>query len=112
MARVVVLDDQRRIRTLLCRILERMGHQVEEASEGEAALALLEAGSVDLLITDFDMPGMTGADVIERARAVLPDLPILLASGRETNASAGASAFLHKPFGVPEVVEAVEALLS
>nr|WP_244541321.1 response regulator [Rhizobium tibeticum] len=63
-------------------MLEDLGHVVTEANSGAAALALLEAGNVfDLMITDYSMPGMNGAELGQAARNLVPDLPILVASG-------------------------------
>ena len=63
-------------------MLEDLGHKVIEANSGERALEILGSdGAVDLLITDYSMPRMTGAQLAKLARAVRPDLPILLATG-------------------------------
>jgi CheY-like chemotaxis protein len=63
-------------------MLEDLGHDVLEAHSGKQALDYLRDGrSIDLLITDFAMPGMTGAQLIETVRGLRPDLPILLATG-------------------------------
>ncbi len=63
-------------------MLSDLGHDVVEAHSGKEALALIDGGSIfDLLITDYSMPGMTGAELAKAVRERLPDLPILLASG-------------------------------
>ena len=63
-------------------MLDDQGHRVTMAYSGREALKLLRSGEAfDLLITDQDMPGMTGAEPIETVRAERPDLPIVLATG-------------------------------
>ena len=63
-------------------MLEDLGHEVIEANSGAAALEALQANTgVDLMITDFAMPGMTGAQLAIETRRLKPSLPILLATG-------------------------------
>ena len=63
-------------------MLEDLGHEVIEANSGHSALELLRTeDGVDLMITDFSMPGMTGAQLAEEVRRMRPGLPILLATG-------------------------------
>jgi CheY-like chemotaxis protein len=63
-------------------MLEDLGHQVIEANSGERALDILRDGrSIDLLITDYSMPRMNGAQLAQAAREVRPELLILLATG-------------------------------
>ena len=80
--RVLVVDDDALIAMSSVDMLEDLGHIVTEANSGIAALALLEAGNeFDLMITDYSMPGMNGAELGRAARKLLPKLPILVASG-------------------------------
>ena len=63
-------------------ILEDMGHACLEATSGATALSILkEDSNIDILITDHAMPNMTGMELIEVARQVRPNLPVILASG-------------------------------
>src|SRR5438034_7020226 len=62
--RVLVVDDEARVRSLLCDMLAAWGCQAVEAASGETALALLEQGEYDLMLTDFLMPGRSGIDLI------------------------------------------------
>jgi CheY-like chemotaxis protein len=63
-------------------MLEDLGHVAVEASSGEKALKILASGTpVDLVMTDYAMPGMTGADLAQRIRKSHPRLPVLLATG-------------------------------
>jgi CheY-like chemotaxis protein len=59
-----------------------LGHEVREAYSGKEALGLLDGGETfDIMITDYSMPGMTGAELIRAVRARFPTMPIVLASG-------------------------------
>ena len=79
--RILAVDDDALILLNTCTLLEDMGHHVLEAGSGKAALDVLEAEKVDLMITDFAMPNMTGAELVERARALAPELKVIVASG-------------------------------
>ena len=80
--RILLVDDDSLIAMSSVDMLEDLGHEVVEANSGKQALDLLQSeGHFDLLITDFAMPGMNGAQLIEAARPLCPDLPILLATG-------------------------------
>ena len=80
--RILMVDDDALIAMSSVDMLEDLGHEVLEANSGEAALRHLEAGEpFDLMITDFSMPKMNGAQLARAARALRPDLPIILATG-------------------------------
>lgn len=80
--RILLVDDDVLIAMSSADMLSDLGHDVVEAHSGKEALALIDGGSIfDLLITDYSMPGMTGAELAKAVRERLPDLPILLASG-------------------------------
>jgi len=79
---ILIVDDDFLIAMSTRGMLEDLGHEVQEANSGANALEILKQGEAfDLLITDFSMPGMTGAQLAEAARKLRPDLPILLATG-------------------------------
>lgn len=81
-ATILVVDDDALIATSTAYLLEDLGHEVIEADSGADALEILKRGQkVDLLITDYSMPKMTGVQLASAARALRPDLPILLATG-------------------------------
>jgi CheY-like chemotaxis protein len=78
-----VVDDDELLRIALQAVLEELGHSVTLAASGEEALGQLEAGlQPDLAILDLNMPGLGGVETLPRLRALRPDLPILLATGR------------------------------
>jgi PAS domain S-box-containing protein len=79
---ILVVDDDVLIAMSTVDMLEDLGHDVIEANSGERALEILGNGqSLDLMITDYSMPKMTGAQLAEKARELRPGMPILLATG-------------------------------
>jgi CheY-like chemotaxis protein len=69
MPRILVVDDEERVRSLLCDLLTAWGCQAVEASSGDKALALFEEGDYDLVLTDFLMPGRSGLELIRDIRS-------------------------------------------
>ncbi|OLP61939.1 hybrid sensor histidine kinase/response regulator [Xaviernesmea oryzae] len=81
-ATILLVDDDALIAMSSVDMLEDLGHRVFEANSGKDALAILEReAQIDVMITDFSMPGMNGAQLAAAAREKRPDLPILLATG-------------------------------
>ncbi len=114
---VLVIDDDPDVRQFLCASLDGLGYRVVESADGAQGLVLLDAERPDLLLVDFAMPGMNGAEVATAARARRPDLPIIVASGyADTDALdaaiIGPARMLHKPFSLAELAQAVEAALA
>ena len=117
--KIMAVDDSATIRAMLNLTLTHAGYEVVEARDGEEALALLEAGSVDLLVTDLNMPNMDGIALVGAARKIPGSrfMPIIMLSG-ESDASkkadarnAGVSAWLTKPFKAPQLVGMVKMVL-
>jgi PAS domain S-box-containing protein len=80
--RILAVDDDPLVAMSTVDMLEDLGHEVVEANSGADALEILRGGGAfDLMITDFSMPRMNGVELAEAARAIMPDLPILLATG-------------------------------
>jgi DNA-binding response OmpR family regulator len=82
--RILVIDDEAGIREILTDVLRTNGYAAQCAEDGEAGWAALEAQSFDLVITDHEMPRLTGADLLRRMRAnhLHRHLPVILISGR------------------------------
>ena len=115
---IVVAEDHADIRYVLKRSLERAGHVVVEAADGVAALAAIREHMPELVVTDVDMPHMTGLDLCRAIRAdrSLKHIPVVLASGSmmpgDTRAAeAGATATLLKPFLPAQLLALVKDLL-
>ncbi len=115
---MLVVDDERALLALLTRYLERLGCAVLAAASGPEALALAErhAGRLWLVVTDVDLPGMSGGELARALGGRHPDTPVLFISGRPaprglSDAVAGRpAAFLAKPFALDELQAAVAAL--
>lgn len=81
-ATILVVDDDALINMNAVDMLEQLGHSALEAYSGKEALAILSSDRpIDLMITDYAMPGMNGVDLAHEARRLRPALPILLATG-------------------------------
>jgi CheY-like chemotaxis protein len=115
-ATILVVDDDADVRRMLAASLDSLGYRVLEAEGGQAGLAALREHAVDLMIVDFAMPGMNGAEVAHMARQRSPELPILISSGyADTNAIERAigkdASVLRKPFRVGDLQAALEEAL-
>ncbi|MBN2347724.1 MAG: response regulator [Bacteroidales bacterium] len=119
MKRIVIVEDFNTSRQIIKKTLEKKGYKVEEASDGREALKFFDGSPVDLLITDYNMPNMDGAALIEyvRAKNEYKYIPILMLS-TETNISkqnrardAKITAWIRKPFAVDEFTKIIEKAL-
>lgn len=111
--RLVVCEDDVLILMNAAEMLRELGHEVDEAADGAAALAALAAGAVDVLLTDIGLPDMTGIELARRARAMAPGLPVIFASGLgeiEDFAGEAAVAFLPKPYTLAAIEAALAAV--
>jgi DNA-binding response OmpR family regulator len=115
-ARILVVEDEPRLRSLLRLYLEREGYAVADAGTGSAAIASYDAEAADLVILDLMLPGMQGETVLEALRE-RGDVPILITSAKRTDAERiaglrmGADDYLAKPFNPHEVTARVAAIL-
>ncbi len=120
MPRILVVEDDEPLRSVLRQILERTGHEVAEAADGRAALEIQRQKGADLVITDIIMPEVDGIETIMVLRREFPSVKIIAISGgsrvgpREFLNLArvlGAHRTLHKPFALQEMLDAVDELL-
>jgi CheY-like chemotaxis protein len=114
-ATILLVDDDNEVREVTRAMLHELGHVVLEAGSGGAALDILhrEAG-IDLLIVDFAMPGMNGAEVARLAHAQRPALPILFVTGfadRGGLAGVDDAHIVGKPFYYDEIASKVQVAL-
>ncbi|MES2530300.1 MAG: ATP-binding protein, partial [Pseudomonadota bacterium] len=79
--RVLVIEDDAEVRRAIVESLSMLGYVVSEAADGASGLAALAAAPQDLLMVDYAMPGLNGAEVIARAREMVGDIPVILATG-------------------------------
>ena len=115
-ARILVVEDEARLRALLRLYLERAGYEVREAEDGRVALDSFDEDQPDLLVVDLMLPRLQGEALI---RAIREDsqVPILITSAKRSDVERiaglrlGADDYLPKPFNVHELVERVNAIL-
>jgi two-component system, OmpR family, response regulator ResD len=115
-AKLLIVDDEERIRLLLKMYLEREGYDVDEASDGETALEKALHSDYDVIVLDLMMPGMDGTMVCSNLRKHKATPVIMLtAKGEEANRiqgfEVGADDYIVKPFSPREVVLRIKALL-
>jgi two-component system response regulator (stage 0 sporulation protein F) len=115
MATILVIDDEEAVRNMLRAVLEREGHNVVEASNGRAGLAVCRDRPPDLVITDILMPEMNGLDLIlELTRAFLNVKVIAISGAQEVENTLDAAKLLgvrhtlHKPFNIKALLKAVQ----
>jgi len=122
MANILLVDDDDHLRTMLRVVLQRAGHKVHEAREGNEAVALFEQMTFDLMITDLIMPGKEGlALILELRRRSNRQMKIIAMSGGarivdpegylDVAKGFGASVSLQKPFSNQQLLDAVQEAL-
>jgi len=113
MSKILAIDDDSIIRTLLSNSLSKAGYEVVTAADGESGLLKAETEKPDIVITDFQMPGISGLDVITELKKVNPGLPVILLTAHGDVAltiksiQLGAYDFIEKPIQMQEVLEVI-----
>lgn len=114
-ASVLIVDDDPRVRHFMAEAIRDSYVRVTEACNGESALAALAQSTFDLMIVDFAMPQMNGADVVRAALSVQPSLKVLMVSGYSDSAAIDTvmdkATLLKKPFDANELIAAVHRSL-
>ena len=115
--RILVIEDEARIRSFLARGLEAEGYSVEGAADGHAGLALALGPSWDLVVLDLLLPGRGGLDVLRELHRERPAMPVLVLSARSDlptklrGFELGAADYLPKPFSLAELIARVRVQL-
>ena len=115
--RILVVDDEEAVLTLFRKTFERAHFDVDTAEDGAAAIECLRNNEYDLIVTDLQMPGIGGLSVIREVRRQGSDVPVVIVTGRSTEASAieainlGVSAYLTKPFRMGNIMAAAARAL-
>jgi two-component system chemotaxis response regulator CheY len=111
-ARVLVADDSSTMRKIIIRSLQAVGiTEAKEAADGNEAVSKFKPGQFDMVLTDWNMPGKTGIEVVQEIRAQDPKVPIIMITteaekGRVLQAiQAGVSDYLVKPFNADTLRE-------
>ena len=107
-----MVDDEKRVRTVINKLLSLKGHAVEQATSGAEALALAENEGFDVVFTDYGMPAMNGRQLARALRRRAPFVPIVLLTG-DTDIEAGDNVdrVVSKPFTLDELETAIQELL-
>ncbi len=117
--RVLIVDDEQNIRSLLAYSLEKAGYEVLQAKDGPDAIGLIRERKPELVVLDVMMPGMDGHEVLMRLRAAndTSRMPVIMLTARGADAdkvyglNMGADDYMSKPFSVNELMARVRALL-
>ena len=115
--RILVADDETILRNIMCAVLLHAGYRVDAAQDGAFAWAALQSEPYDLLITDFDMPKITGVELVKDLRSARMDLPVIMVSGTflphelTQNLSLQLAATLEKPFTIADLLDTVGKVL-
>jgi CheY-like chemotaxis protein len=111
--RVLLVDDHAELRRVWIRVLRRAGHEVEEATSARDALGRLAEQTFDLVLSDIQMPDMSGLDLLAKVRDLDPKLAVVLLTGAPEAASVaraqelGASEYLTKPVDLARLTATV-----
>ena len=115
LGRVLVVDDEFHVGTLLRDVLTTLGYVVEYADGGAGALELLPTFQPDVALVDLKMPGMSGIEVLEHLRRARPRLPVIILSGNQDAErqaiGIGAFGYLQKPFDIAVLARVVAAAI-
>lgn len=117
--KILVVDDFSTMRRIIKNLLRELGFSnIDEADDGQTALPKLQTGGFDFLVTDWNMPGMTGIDLLKAVRGdpALADLPVLLVTAEAKReqiveaAQAGVNGYVIKPFTAQTLEEKIEKI--
>ena len=121
MARILVIDDEEDVRTVMKGVLQSAGHEVACASDGEQGLATLRRSGANLVLTDILMPEKEGLETIREIKEQFPSVKVIAMSGggRKLRSTGhlftadelGANAVLRKPFDAAVLLKSVEDVL-
>ena len=117
--KILIVDDFSTMRRIIKNLLRDLGfNNTAEADDGSTALPILQSGSFDFLVTDWNMPGMTGIDLLKavRADAKLSKLPVLMVTAEQKRdqiieaAQAGVNGYIVKPFTAITLKEKIDKI--
>jgi CheY-like chemotaxis protein len=117
-AKILVVDDSGLARRLIRKILEELGHEVDDVPDGAQALERYLLNRHDAVVLDLLMHGMYGVDVLQKLKQLNPDLPVIIVSAdiqkatRDEVKAGGAAAMINKPVTKEQMAEVLEIVLS
>ena len=117
MARILVIDDDAEIRISLIKALEKVGHDVDEAGDGEEAIEYFTSMPYDVVISDINMPVKDGVESMLDLKTDYPDIKLIMISGEDasflkTAEEFGANRAFPKPFAIADILTAVDEVLA
>jgi DNA-binding response OmpR family regulator len=116
LVRILLIEDDRRLASLLARRLGEEGHEAETADNGREGLAKATSGRYDMAVVDVMLPGMDGMELTQELRASGHPVPVLMLTARDTvedrveGLRAGADDYLVKPFAFDELLARIDAI--
>ena len=117
--KILVVDDFATMRRIIKSLLQELGYsQIQEADDGASALPMLKSGTFDFVVTDWNMPGMTGIALLKaiRAEPALKALPVLMVTAENTReqiieaAQNGVNGYVVKPFTAATLKEKIDRI--
>jgi len=115
--RILVVDDQESMRTLLRDMLEVIGHEVVLADGGDQALSVLRQNEFDLVLSDLNMPGMDGSALLKAVKSTHPHLPVVIITGYGTFHTEkrvmkeGADGYISKPCTLAKIERTLASII-
>ena len=117
MPNILVCEDDLSLNKLMCKVLEKNGHTIYSAHDGEEALVVIDTTHIDLIVTDVMLPKLDGFELLETIRSVNKSIPVLLVTARGSfndkskGFNLGADDYMVKPIDINELTLRVNALL-
>ena len=111
---ILIVDDETALCHMLSDMLSEEGYRLLEASSGTLALDILKSTDVDLIISDIEMPGMTGFDLLKQVNELYPQIKMQLVSGYSDQVENGNvlhKKILYKPYSQFDMIERVKDML-
>ncbi len=108
--RILLIDDDDSLRSCLHDVLQHLDYECVASAGGEEVFALLQTHTFDLVITDVDMPHLSGTEIVAHCSLHYPDLPIIVISGNNAPALPPDTPFMGKPFSLAKLIDTAKRL--